>query len=93
MQHFCVVAADNYHSVSGDRYNPGILRNMADYSALRVTQFGNFALLGKLNCLVLRISSHFLLLLSNRETPFCLQFQGCSQEELCAKQKQNAEIF
>lgn len=51
MQHFCVVAADNYHSVSGARYIPGILRNMADYSALRVTQFGNSALLGKLNCL------------------------------------------
>lgn len=47
MQHFCVVAADNYHGVSGAGYNPGILRNMADYSALRGTQFGNFALLGK----------------------------------------------
>lgn len=65
MQHFCVVAADNYHSVSGARYNPGILRNMADYSALRVTQFGNFALLGKLNCLASPISSHFLFLLFN----------------------------
>lgn len=87
MQHFCVVAADNYHSVSGARYNPGVLRSMADHSALRVTQFGNFALLGKLNCLASWISSHFLLLLSNQELPFCLQFQGCCQEELHAKLK------
>ena len=59
MKHFCVVAADNYHSVSGARYNPGVLRSTADYSALRGTQFGNSALLGKLNCLASRISSHF----------------------------------
>lgn len=59
MQHFCVVAADNYCSVSGARYNPGVLRSLADYSALRVTQSGNSALLGKLNCLASRISSHF----------------------------------
>lgn len=51
MQHFSMMAADNYHSVSGARYIPGILRNMADYRALRVTQLGNFALLIKLNCL------------------------------------------
>lgn len=87
MQHFCVVAADNYHSVSGARYNPGILRNMADYSAFRVlTPFENFALLGKLNCLASPISSHFLLL-SNQEPPFCLQLQGCSREQLRTKLK------
>lgn len=57
MQHVCLVAADNYHSVSGARYNPGILRNMADYSAARVTRFGNFALLGKLNCPASPVSS------------------------------------
>ena len=54
-----MVAADNYHSVSGAGYNAGVLGSTADYSALRVTQFGNSALLGKLNCLASRISSHF----------------------------------
>lgn len=67
-----MVAADSYHTVSGARYNPGILRNMADDSALRVTQFGNFALLGKLNGLASASSSHFLLLLSDQELPFYL---------------------
>lgn len=66
MQHVCVLAADNYHSVSGARYNPGILRNVADYSAVRETHSGNFALLGKLNCPASPISPHLLLLLSTR---------------------------
>lgn len=72
MQHVCVLAADNYHSVSGARYNPGILSNMADYSAVRVTRLGNFALLGRLNCPAPPISPRVLLLLFNQEPPLCL---------------------
>lgn len=77
MRHVCLVAADNYHSVSGARYNPGILRNMVDYSAGRGTRFGNFALLGKLNCPASSVSSLSLWRLFLEEPPSCVLCQDC----------------